>query len=246
MPNLDTKYLYLLLNTLTIVPTLVLSFDKKVAYYKRWKYLFPAMAVMASLFIVWDVWFTSIEVWGFNPRYLSGIDIINLPLEEWLFFITIPYASVFIYDCMKAYFPSLNPYGSGIKIAYILSLVLLVIGLVHFDKWYTSITFISLSALLLILARREVPYLGRFFISYLIVLVPFFVVNGILTGSWIQDQVVWYDNTNNLTIRLGTIPLEDIFYGMLLILGNVMIYEWGLSKKGKNFIHVKDQLKSNV
>lgn len=231
--DLDTPYLYLALNGLTLLPTFALSFDKKVAYYKRWKFLFPAIVTMGFIFIVWDVAFTSRQVWGFNPRYLTGIELINLPIEEWLFFITIPYASVFIYDCLKAYFPAINPQKSGITLAYILSTILFIVGLIHFDKVYTSVTFISTSFLLLILARIQYQNLGRFFISYLIVLIPFYIVNGVLTGSWIEDQVVWYNNSENLSVRLGTIPVEDTFYGMLLILGNVVIYEWGLTRRKK-------------
>ena len=54
----------------------------------------------------------------------------------------------------------------------------------------------------------------------------FFIVNGILTGSCIEEPVVWYDNNENLGIRLGTIPFEDIFYGFLLIASIIQIFEY--------------------
>ncbi|MEQ9231795.1 MAG: lycopene cyclase domain-containing protein, partial [Cyclobacteriaceae bacterium] len=50
-------------------------------------------------------------------------------------------------------------------------------------------------------------------------------INGILTGSWIEGQVVWYDDEENFGIRLGTIPVEDAFYGMLLLMMNTVIWE---------------------
>ena len=56
-------------------------------------------------------------------------------------------------------------------------------------------------------------------------MIPFIITNGILTGSCIEDQVVWYNDNYNLGLRIFTIPVEDVFYGMLLLLSNVIIYE---------------------
>jgi lycopene cyclase domain-containing protein len=219
------------LNLIALLPPFLLSFDKKVAYYKRWKYLFPSLLIVGIIFIIWDVFFTRWGIWGFNSRYLTGIDLINLPVEEWLFFLTIPYASVFIYDCIKAYFPVWELKTTGVWIALILAVILMMTGIFNITKWYTGVTFLLLSYLLFYLGYKKADYLGRFFLSYLIVLIPFFLINGVLTGSGIQDQVVWYNDQENLGIRVLTIPLEDIFYGMLLILGNVSLYEYFQSGK---------------
>ena len=60
-----------------------------------------------------------------------------------------------------------------------------------------------------------------FLLAYLIILIPFLLVNGLLTAI----PVVLYNDSENLGIRLYTIPIEDIFYGMLLIMMNVIGYE---------------------
>ena len=51
-----------------------------------------------------DIYFTSRAVWSFNADYITGIKLSNLPLEEVLFFLLFPIA-VFIYACIRAYFP---------------------------------------------------------------------------------------------------------------------------------------------
>ena len=52
-----------------------------------------------------------------------------------------------------------------------------------------------------------------------------FVVNGVLTGSGIEDQVVWYDNTENLGFRLGTVPIEDSMYALSMLLTVFVVME---------------------
>lgn len=150
----------------------------------------------------------------------------TLPIEEILFFICIPYACVFTYEAFNYLIKKdvLATYQKLISIVLILAG--LVIGFFNLERWYTATTFISLSTYLIMLQFVwKVPYLGRFYLAYTVVLIPFFIVNGILTGSWIEEPIVWYNNEMNMGIRIGTIPVEDIFYGMLLIAMNVSIFE---------------------
>jgi len=217
---------YVLINIATIALPLVLSFDKKVHFYKRWKYLFPAVFITGTFFLIWDVWFTKMGVWGFNPLHLSGIKIINLPLGEWLFFFTVPYATVFTYDVFKYYIEKdlLRKYTQ--PISTVLIILLLVVGLINYNRIYTSITF-GLLALLLVYLQFVVrfAFLSRFYLAYMVILLPFTLVNGLLTGLFIPEEIVFYNDAENLSTRLFTIPIEDIFYGMLLILLNIYIYE---------------------
>ena len=96
-------------------------------------------------------------------------------------------------------------------------------------KLYTSITFFFLSVVLLF-----APYiinLKIFLKSFVILLLPFLIVNGLLTGTLIEDQVVWYNNSENLSIRLGTIPVEDVFYAFLMLVLVMLGYQLVLNKK---------------
>lgn len=223
---MNSHYLYLLIDFLTILLPFAFSFYPKANFSKKWKHLFPAIGIPAIIFIVWDMAFTRMGVWGFNPKYVCGVYVFNLPIEEILFFICVPYACVFTYEALKYLvekdiFEKYAAPISGILILFLLTIVLLNMG-----RWYTSLTFISNASFIALLQwKLKMPFLGRFYFSFLFILIPFFIVNGILTGGYLDEPVVWYNKNEMLGLRMGTIPFEDTFYGMLLLLMNVSIFE---------------------
>lgn len=82
----------------------------------------------------------------------------------------------------------------------------------------------------------KVDWFGKATFVYIILLVPFVMVNGILTGSWIASPIVSYNPAENMNIRLLTIPVEDIFYGFEMILLNIYFMKlfekkWGVKEK---------------
>jgi len=205
---------------------LLFSFYPKANFSKKWKYLLPAIIMPAIFFLAWDEWFTRMGVWGFNPDYVSGIYLFNLPIEEILFFVCIPYACVFTYEAV-GHFSKRDYFRSATKsISVTLIFLMALVAILNVDRSYTFSTFL-LTAILLALVQFKIKqeYLGKFYLAFLFILIPFFVVNGILTGTGIENEVVWYNDDENLGIRMGTIPIEDTFYGMLLILMNVIIFE---------------------
>jgi lycopene cyclase domain-containing protein len=224
---LETKYLYLALNIFTISVPLIRGFEHRIQFVKSFKHLLPAVAIVGAVFLIWDVWFTANGIWGFTPEYLTGINIVNLPLEEWLFFITVPIACVFIYRVLNFFWPTpfITP-KSALSINMFLAFFALAIAVMHVGKWYTFVNFGLLALYLIYIQYFAKPtWLPHFYRAYLVALIPFFIVNGILTGSGLETQVVWYNDDHNLGIRMLTIPFEDTFYGMLLVMGVVDLYE---------------------
>lgn len=229
---MSDRYLYLLINVLVIAGPLARSFEPKIAFAARWRQWLPGMLVTAGIFLVWDIFFTSIGVWGFNPRYLIGINLIGLPIEEWLFFFTIPYACTFTYEVLR-HFIKKDYLGGNIALltGMLLALITISTACMNEDRWYTVTVFWAIGGLMLLNQLfLDAPWMGRFFICYLVCLLPFLLVNGVLTGSGIEEEIVWYNDAETLGIRIGTIPFEDVFYGMTLVLGNVMGLEW---RRGK-------------
>ena len=224
---MSPKYLYLSIDLLTILLPFIASFYPKAPFYKKWKYLLPAIFVPAVFFLMWDEIFTQANIWGFNEKYVTGWYIGTLPIEEVLFFICIPYACVFTYFALNYLIERDFLYYYHELISSALIVIMSAVGLSYFERLYTSTTTIMLALFLAFSVLKLRPrYMGRFYFAFVVILIPFFIVNGILTGSFIDGEVVWYNNAHNLSIRLGTIPVEDIFYGMLLILMNIAIFEW--------------------
>ena len=180
-----------------------------------------------GVFIPWDVIFTINGVWGFNSDYFLGFEIFSLPLEEWLFFICIPFACVFTHYALLLYFPNLKLNKVATKaISISLVLILFILALANYDKWYTLVNFSLAIPLTWLVYKYNPQLLQYFFLTFLVMLIPFFIVNGVLTGSWIDNQVVWYNDAENLGIRMGTIPVEDSIYAYSMILMNLFFFEY--------------------
>jgi lycopene cyclase domain-containing protein len=217
------KFTYLLINFFTILFPLALSFDKKVHFYKSWKFIWPGLLITGLLFLCWDVLFTLDGVWSFNPNYITGITFLKLPVEEILFFLTVPFACIFIYACLNYYVK----WNMDMRLTRIISNLLIISSILilifYHHRLYTRVTF-TLLALLVIIFQfiYKVRWLNRFYMAFAVVLIPFYIINGILTAI----PIVLYNNLQNMGLRLGTIPVEDHFYCMALLLMNIGFFEY--------------------
>lgn len=222
-------YTYLIINIVTIIVPLALSFERRVSYRAQWRHLFPVAFIVGGVFVVWDHLFTAAGIWGFNPRYVTGIYFFSLPLEEALFFICIPFSCVFVYEVVKYFDTAVMLRKAARPVTITLMLVLLLVFMYNRDKAYTAVAFFAAVVLLVSqLLFIKGAYMGHFYLAFAITLVPFLIVNGVLTrGLRFIDggPVVWYNNAENLAIRIGTIPVEDFVYWLALFLANVTLYE---------------------
>lgn len=219
------KFTYLLIDLGAFLIPFIFSFHSKLNFYKEWKYFFPALLIGAGIFIAWDIYFTKEGVWGFNEKYLIGVSLYNLPIEEILFFICIPYACVFTYHCLNLFFDFSWNKNISDSFTFILITALISVGIIYLENIYTSVTFISLALLIGIIRWILNFSLDKIFTVYFFLLIPFLIVNGLLTGTGLDEPVVWYNNDENLSIRLLTIPVEDIFYGLEFFLLITFLYQ---------------------
>lgn len=242
------EYTYLLVNFFTIIIPFIFSFHPKLNFHKTWKAFFPAVLITGFIFVVWDMYFTRLGVWGFNERYLTGLEIGNLPVEEVLFFFCIPYACVFTFHCLNLFMSKKADPKVQRNLSLFFISVLIILGIINFERIYTSTTFLSFAVVLLLsVFVFKTKWLGRFYAVYAVLLIPFFIVNGVLTGTGIEEEVVWYNSSEFINFRIGTIPVEDIFYGAELILVNLLIYRYLLSRqRSKVVTSQKAGLQQNI
>ncbi|RAJ32994.1 lycopene cyclase domain-containing protein [Pedobacter cryoconitis] len=226
------KYTYLLIDFFTISVPFIYSFHPKLNFYKTWKAFFPAVVLTGIIFLLWDVYFTSLGVWGFNPDYLIGLKVANMPLEEILFFFCIPYACVFTFHCLDLFIKKPIPLRVEKILTPVLILICILLSISYRSHIYPAATFLLLAAVL-VWSRYvlKIGWLPKFYIIYTILLFPFLIVNGLLTGTGLDAPIVWYDSNQIIGFRILTIPVEDVFYGMALILVNLLLYKHLLSRR---------------
>ena len=219
-------YSYLALNIGSVAVPLIASFYPKHSFFKQWHAFFKANLIVALIFILWDIYFTKIGVWGFNDAYLSGIYLSNLPLEEVLFFICIPFACTFTYFSLGYFFKFSPPSKLFLRLLALAAILCVIVAVVNYQRVYTATAFLSAAMFLGVIWRKKWTGVKLFLTSFTICLLPFYIVNGILSGTGIQEQVVWYNDFENLGLRILTIPLDDHLDSLALQGFNVFLFDY--------------------
>jgi len=207
------------------MPILLLSFEKKVNFISHYKYLLKGVLIVGVGFVIWDSLKTFFSVWAFNPDYIIGIFIGNLPLEEYIFFLTVPIACVFIYQCILSYNLFTRKRNDDLVINSLI-FILFFLGIFFWSLLYTStVCLITAATLCFHYVYGDTDVRVKTYYTYLFSLIPFILINGILTGGFTDAPIISYNEGEFLNIRLISIPLEDAIYLLPLLLGNISFYE---------------------
>ncbi|MBK8944362.1 MAG: lycopene cyclase domain-containing protein [Ignavibacteriae bacterium] len=208
---------------------------KKFYFLNYWKQALISILISAIPFIIWDILVTN-RHWYFAENYTLGIRIFELPIEEILFFLTVPFACLFTWEMLKRFsntnylqdFDNVKIFEQKIftSVISVFNLLLIFIAIV-FDKEYTAISLAILIASFFIdktygakLFRRKL-----FWIYISIVSVFTFIFNGYLTWR----PIVTYNEIYQLGFRVFTIPIEDFLFGYALIILSTTIFEKQIS-----------------
>ena len=226
MQFLEGTYLYIIHHLLSFIPVfffgIVLNwFDYRNAV---WKELLVPLVMMALIFIAWDILFTSLGVWRFNPSYIQGVSIINLPWEEVCWFFIIPFCSLLVYQIVKIRWS--NPWGSARTLQFVLLVVLFGMYLLNMDRIYSATSLsmtISMIGLSLIVNWKG---FGLFIASFLLLLIPMGLFNGMLTGLLTKEALVQYNSAEFGGIRILSFPTGDIGFGFSFLIGILLLSDF--------------------
>lgn len=222
--------LYLLLNISIIGIPLLLTFAPKVYYYRKIKSLMFSVLIISSMFIIWDALATARGDWAFNSKYVGGARLFGLPLEEIIFFLTVPYSCIFLYETFRTYIQDRRVFYSE-HIYNALAVLCFAVAIVFINKTYTATVFIMTGVLFTAARLCYVSMFssGLYWLYVIVCTMLFAIFNHVLTSL----PVVSYSTQAIIGVRVGTIPIEDFFYNYSLLSSYLLIYHFAEKKWAK-------------
>ncbi|TAE32080.1 MAG: lycopene cyclase domain-containing protein [Candidatus Kapaibacterium sp.] len=217
------KFEYLLFNLLVFAGPFGYSFEKQIRFRQHWRSAFPAIFLSLIVYVIWDSSVTN-RHWYFNPPYMLEARIFKLPIEEYLFFITVPYACLFVKEVLGLIVK--NSFNRALEWVRIFMFALLPMGVFVFQtgKEYTGLVLIAFGVIAFLDRQLRTDTLLQTRTYWFLASVLFFtlVFNMYLTAR----PLLIYASAYQLDFRIGTIPIEDFGYGLThLALCNIF-YEY--------------------
>ncbi len=99
--NALDPFQYLALMAGCLVITLPLEFVFGARIYRRFRGLVYALIPVVIVFSIWDIAGILRDHWSYNPRFVTGVQLIlGMPLEELVFFIVVPICGLLTYEAV--------------------------------------------------------------------------------------------------------------------------------------------------
>ena len=214
---------YLYLNIAIIAFPLIFSFERRwIKFYKKFKPILISLIIVGIFFIAWDVFATSRGHWSFNPEYVNEIKLLGLPLEEILFFVTVPYSCLFVFDSILHFLGNKKLFFPRKKLSTIIGVLIILSAFGFFTKEYTFLAIISVGVSILFVSLVEINLFSSraYWIYTILTLVLFLIFNYILTSV----PVVQYSSTAISGFRVTTIPIEDFLFNFSMLTNYLTVY----------------------
>lgn len=216
------NYTYLLIDLVLLLLPVVLFSLKKMEFVLNSKFIILAVLINVFAFSVPTEFLTQLKVIVFNPPYLTGMTLWELPVEELLLSLLLPLSGIAIYIFLNSRYPDNTPEKYSLAVSNIMLGICIAMLYFGHQKLYTVFTFsILLIFILYIEFVNKIRFMYRFYRAYLVSLIPLYLVYGALTSI----PVVQYTVSETLDFNLAHIPFETHFYFMGMMLLSVYLYE---------------------
>lgn len=215
---------YLFLQLIYLVIPVILSFKINLRFSFRLRYLLPAVIFSGAIFVMWNMRFDELGIWNYNSDYVTGIYLLNVPVEEWLSFLLIPVSGAYIFDWMKIRLEKFKKQNIFVTISLMLFLGMGILAYFFRRNMFSFFTFF-LTAIYLgytVFRNRFKKNYAVFYATFGITLLPFLVVS-IVSGIL---PILSYSANHIMGIALFAIPIERLFYLFLMLLISITIYEY--------------------
>lgn len=220
-------FTYLFIDLFITVVFFVFSFHPGIRFNRFFSSFFKASLLVMIPFLIWDIWFQSLQVWWFNERYLMGIKLFSLPVEEVLFFVCMPFSWIFVYFCLEKFIRI----GVGARmeqfLIYTLVATFFIWGMVEYEHIYSCFTFLTASLTLLFLNYSQTEqFIGKATLVYLLILLGVFPIYGAvmaILGS--TEPILLYNPEHYLQIKFGMVWIEELVYWYELFLWNLFFFK---------------------
>jgi lycopene cyclase domain-containing protein len=216
------NYTYLLVDLgLLLVPVLLFS-GKQLNFVAQSKFIILAGLINVFVFSVPAQFLTQLKGVVFNPPYLTGLTLWELPVEELLLLFILPLSGLAVYLFLNNRFPDNKLEKYSLAVSNILLGICIAMLYFGHRKLYTLFTFsILLVFIVYVEYVNKLRFMYRFYRAYLLSLVLYYIVYGILTTI----PVIQYNNAETLNFNLFYIPFEGHFYFMAMLLLTVYLFE---------------------
>ncbi|QJR20753.1 lycopene cyclase [Brevinematales bacterium NS] len=216
------KHTYTLISLGIFAGPFLLSFHPLAFFIQYLPAVFASVVIVGGLYIVWDMLAVKWGHWRFNNEYVGEVRWFGLPPGEWLFFVVVPYACLFVYEVSRVLFPVTEDIPSLWWIQLVLGFLFMVLAWVWRKQGYTLLAMGSVAFFW---------FLSAFFSPGIITSSTFWIFMGfsmvafvIFDGLYVNLPTIFYNDTAIWGMKILRIPLEDFLYNFSLLGLALVVY----------------------
>lgn len=165
--------------------------------------------------------------WSIASRYLSKINIGIIPVEFFLFFFAVPFAGIVLYEIINLKYKE-KRIALDNSFFYLFAFTFFALSIITANHSYTTNVFFLNGVLMLVVSyfkNANVFLTKNFYIFTLLSLIPFIIIDAILT----MTPILTYKSASIIGFKVGSLAIEDFF--LIFFLGSAFLTVYYLFKK---------------